>query len=53
MVTILNGWSCGIENYRIKVPLNDIMCLPDFMKIYQTIQKLLLGDAQTDILVIW
>jgi hypothetical protein len=27
--------------------------IPNFMKIYQAFQKLLLGDTQTDILVIF
>jgi hypothetical protein len=37
----------------IEVPLNDITFVPNFMKIYQTFQKLLAGDTQTDRLVIW
>jgi hypothetical protein len=28
--------------------MNDIISLPNFMKIYQVIQKLLVGDRQTD-----
>jgi hypothetical protein len=28
--------------------LNDITCLPNFMKIYQAVQKILVGDTQTD-----
>jgi hypothetical protein len=29
--------------------LNGITCLSDFMKMYQSVQKLLLGDTQTGI----
>jgi hypothetical protein len=43
----LNGWSYGIKNYRVEVPFNGITFLPNFMKIYQSVQKLL-GETQTD-----
>jgi hypothetical protein len=35
--------SCGITNYCI-VSLNGIASLPNFMKIYQAVQKSLVGD---------
>jgi hypothetical protein len=38
----------GIRNYYIEAPLNDITSVPNFMKIYQAVQKLLVGDRQTD-----
>jgi ubiquitin C-terminal hydrolase len=41
-----------IKNHCIEVPLNGITSVPNFMKIYQAIQKLLVGDTQTDRLVI-
>jgi hypothetical protein len=30
------------------VPLNGITSVPNFMEIYQAVQKLLLGDTQID-----
>jgi hypothetical protein len=45
---IINYWSYGIKNYCINVPLNDITSVPHFVKIYQAVQKLLVGDRQTD-----
>jgi hypothetical protein len=40
----------GIKNYCIEFPLNGITYIPNFMKIYQADQKLLVGG--TDRLVI-
>jgi hypothetical protein len=37
----------GLTNYCIEVPLNIIASVPNFMKIYQAVQKLLVGDTQT------
>jgi hypothetical protein len=37
-----------IKNYCIEVPLKGITSVPNFMKIYQAFQKLLVGDTQTD-----
>jgi hypothetical protein len=42
-----------INNYCNEVPLNGITSVPNFMKIYQAVQKLLVEDRQTDRLVIW
>jgi hypothetical protein len=41
------GWRYGIKNYCIEVPLNGITSIPNFMKIYLAVQKLLVGDTQT------
>jgi hypothetical protein len=38
----------GIKNYCIEVPLNGITSIPNFMKIYQAVKKLLVGDTQTE-----
>jgi hypothetical protein len=38
----------GIQNYCIEVPLNGITSIPNFMKIYQVVQKLLVGNTQID-----
>jgi hypothetical protein len=43
----------GIKNYRIKVPLNGITSVSDFMKFYHAVQKVLVGDTQIERLVIW
>jgi hypothetical protein len=48
-----NDQSYGIKNYCIEVPLNGFTSVPDFMKIYQAIQKLLVQDTQVDRLVVW
>jgi hypothetical protein len=40
----------GIKNWCIEVPLNGITSMPNFVKIYQAVQKLLVGD--TDMLAI-
>jgi hypothetical protein len=45
MVTIEHKKS---KPYCIEVPLNGITSIPNFMKIYQVDQKLLVGDTQTD-----
>jgi hypothetical protein len=34
--------------YCIEISLNGITSVPDLMKIYETVQKLLVGDTQTD-----
>jgi hypothetical protein len=42
-------WSYGIKNYCIEVPLNGITSVPNFLKNYQAVQKLLVGaHRQTD-----
>jgi hypothetical protein len=41
----LNGQSYGIKNYNSKVPFNGITYLPNFMKIYQLVQKLMGGQT--------
>jgi hypothetical protein len=38
-----NGWSYKIKNFAIEVNFNGITCLPYFMKIHQSVQKLLRG----------
>jgi hypothetical protein len=40
----------GLKSYCIEVPLNGITSVPNLMKIYQEVQKLLMGDIdpQTD-----
>jgi hypothetical protein len=40
------------KNYCIEVPLNGITSLANSMKINQVVQNLLVGDTQTDTLVI-
>jgi hypothetical protein len=42
----------GLNNYCIEVPLNGVTSLPNFVKIYQAVQTLLVGDRQTERLVI-
>jgi hypothetical protein len=32
----------------MEVPLNVITSVPNFMKLYQAVEKLLVGDTQTD-----
>jgi hypothetical protein len=44
----LIGWSYGIKNYYIEVTLNGITWLPNNMKLYQALPKLLVEDTQTD-----
>jgi hypothetical protein len=34
------------KNYCIKVPFNGITSVPNFMKIYQAVQKLSMGGTQ-------
>jgi hypothetical protein len=41
----------GIKNYCIQVPLNGITSLSNFIKIYQAVQQLLMGDTQTGDLI--
>jgi hypothetical protein len=48
-----NGWSYGIKKYGVEVTFNGMTSLPNFIKIYQLVQKLLGGthrqtDRQTD-----
>jgi hypothetical protein len=38
----------GLKIIASKVPLNGITSVPNFMKIYQAVQRLLGGDIQTD-----
>jgi hypothetical protein len=38
----------GLKIIASKSPLNGINSLLNFMKIYQAVQKLLVGDTQTD-----
>jgi hypothetical protein len=38
----------GITKYCFEVPLNGITSVPNFMKIYHAVQKILVGDTQTD-----
>jgi hypothetical protein len=48
-----NGWRNGINKYGVEVILNGMTFLPNFIKIYQLVQKLLGGGhRQTDRLVI-
>jgi hypothetical protein len=35
----------GIKNYCIEVPLNGITSAPNYVKIYQAVQKLLVGET--------
>jgi hypothetical protein len=42
----------GIKNYCIEDLLNGITSTPNIMKNYQAVQKLLVGDKQTERLVI-
>jgi hypothetical protein len=37
-----------LKIYGIEVPLNDITSVPNLIKIYQAVQKLLADDMQTD-----
>jgi hypothetical protein len=37
----------GIKNYCIEVHLNGITFIPNFIKIYQAVQNLLVGDTHT------
>jgi hypothetical protein len=41
----------GLKSYCVEVTLNGIISVPNFIKIYQAVQKLLVGDTQTDRLV--
>jgi hypothetical protein len=38
----------GFKHYCIVVPLNGITSGPNLIKVYQDVQKLLVGDPQTD-----
>jgi hypothetical protein len=40
-----------LKNYCIEVPLNGITSIQNFMKSYQAVQKLLVGDRQTGDLI--
>jgi hypothetical protein len=44
----LNHFKIVEESYCIEVHLNGITSLPNFMKINQAVQKVLVGDPQTD-----
>jgi hypothetical protein len=59
LLTRLKFWNLNLNHFKvveamrlqiigIEVPLNGIASLPNFMKIYQTVQKLVEGDRQTD-----
>jgi hypothetical protein len=37
-----------VNNYCIEVTLNGSTCLLNFTKIHRSVQKLLVGDTQTD-----
>jgi hypothetical protein len=37
-----------VKNYCVKVSLYGVTSAPNFMKLYQAVQKLLVGDIQTD-----
>jgi hypothetical protein len=37
------------KNYCIEVPLNGTTSVPNFIKFYHAVKKLLAGDTQTDI----
>jgi hypothetical protein len=39
------------KNYCIEVPLNGITSIPNFMKIYPAVKKLLVADRQTGDLI--
>jgi hypothetical protein len=43
-----SGWRYGIKKYGVEVTFNGISSLLNFIKIYQLVQKLLVGDTQTD-----
>jgi hypothetical protein len=49
-----NGWRYGIKKYDVEVTFKGITSLPNFIEIYQFVQKLLGGhtDGQTVKLVI-
>jgi hypothetical protein len=38
----------GLKNYCFEVHLNGITSEPNFMKFYQAVQKLLVGDTEID-----
>jgi hypothetical protein len=38
----------GLKSYCIEIPLNGITFIQNFMKFNQAIQKLLVGDTQTN-----
>jgi hypothetical protein len=38
----------GIKYYCLEVPLNGITSVPNFIKVYQVVQKLLVGGTHTD-----
>jgi hypothetical protein len=42
-----NIWSYRIKEYGIAIKFNDMISLLNFMKIYQLVQKLLVGDSHT------
>jgi uncharacterized iron-regulated protein len=43
--SLQNGWNYGIKNYCIEIHLNGVTSLQNIMKIYQAVQKLLVGDT--------
>jgi hypothetical protein len=40
----------GIKKYCIEVALNGINSVPNFMKSYQAVPKVLVRDTQTDVI---
>jgi hypothetical protein len=38
----------GLKKYRFEVPITGVICLQNFMKIYQSVQTLLGEYTQTD-----
>jgi hypothetical protein len=46
-----NGSSYEIKKCGIQVIFNGISCLPNFMKIYRSAQKCLVGDTQAGDLI--
>jgi hypothetical protein len=45
------GWSYGVRNYGAGVTFNGITSLPNFIKIYQLVKKLIRGRENTDWMV--
>jgi hypothetical protein len=43
-----NGWSYGIKIYGVEVTFNDMTFLLNFVRIYQFIQKLMVGELHRE-----
>jgi hypothetical protein len=41
-----------LKNYLVEVPLNRVNSVSNIVKIYQVVEKLLVGDRETDRVVI-